>query len=126
MLPHPLAPVSTRSLAGYCDKRITRSSLPASVRRVSLDECERKLVILNRILRLSFLSVGCLRLRKLLQRMFSLFDRCFPFSFFFFFFSSFHSFRRRKFRWCYQLTILIILACLWKSRLTPIFRKKSI
>lgn len=49
---------------------IAIKELLVRVRTSTLDECERKLVILNWILRLSFLSVGCLRLRKLLQRCF--------------------------------------------------------
>lgn len=122
MLPHPLAPVSTRSLAGYCDKRITRSSLPASVRRVSLDECERKLVILNRILRLSFLSTSdayvsgnCFKERSLSSS---------STVFLFLFFLSFVS--KKKIQMVLSINDSDYSCYIYGSqkRLTPIFRKK--
>lgn len=120
MLPHPLAPVSTRSLAGYCDKRITRSSLPASVRRVSLDECERKLVILNRILRLSFLSDAYVSGNCFKERSLSSSSTVFLFLFFLSFVS------KKKIQMVLSINDSDYSCYIYGSqkRLTPIFRKK--
>lgn len=88
---------------------IAIKELLVRVRTSTLDECERKLVILNWILRLSFLSVGCLRLRKLLQRCFK--ERSLASSstvaFFFPSFLSSFSFSFRSFRRKIQIVLRI-------------------
>lgn len=119
-------PVSTRSLAGYCDKRITRSCENVYAWRVWKKTRDIKLNP-EAVFSACRMPTSPETVSKMLQRAFSLFlfDRCFLFSVFLFL--SFHSFRRKI-----QIVLpikdfwsIILAYCVYSSRLMLIFRKNS-